>query len=107
MNTEIKAVDLKRIPTTGLVFEVTYIMNFELEGEVDRKIGKIEFQGDPNDPNFIPYNNLTEETVTGWVTQALGQDEINSIEAEFEAELQARVDAKANPQHLSGTPWGN
>jgi hypothetical protein len=106
MNTETKVVNLKRVPSTGLVFEVTYIMNFELESETDRKVGTIELQGDANDPNFVPYNNLTEEIVTEWVNQALGQDEINAIEAEFEARLQTRIDAKANPQHLSGTPWG-
>jgi hypothetical protein len=100
-----KIANLKRVPSTGLVTEVTYIMNFSLESETDRKVGTIELQGDVNDPEFVLYENLTEEIVDGWVTQALGQETITAIETEFETRLQARIDAKTNPQYLTGTPW--
>ena len=106
MNTTTKIANLKRKPTTGLVFEVTYIMNFELENETDRKVGMIEFEGDETDPNFIPFEDLTEETVLGWVTETLGEEEITKIETEFETRLQERIDKKSNPEFLVGTPWG-
>jgi hypothetical protein len=106
MKTTTKIANLKRKPTTGLVFEVTYIMNFELEGETDRKIGTVEFEGDINDPNFVPFEDLTEETVLGWVTSTLGEEQISAIETEFEVRLQGRIDKKASPEFLTGKPWG-
>jgi hypothetical protein len=105
MKTTTKIANLKRKPTTGLVFEVTYIMNFELEGETDRKVGTIEFVGNVNDPNFVPFENLTETTVLSWVTSTLGEEQISAIETEFETRLQERIDKKSNPEFLTGTPW--
>jgi hypothetical protein len=105
MKTTTKIANLKRKPTTGLVFEVTYIMNFELENETDRKVGMIEFEGDETDPNFVPFEDLTEETVLGWVTATLGEEQISTIETEFETRLQERIDKKASPEFLTGTPW--
>jgi hypothetical protein len=105
MKTTTKIANLKRKPTTGLVFEVTYIMNFELENETDRKVGLIEFEGDETDPNFVPFEDLTEAIVLGWVTETLGETEITKIKNEFEARLQGRIDKKANPEFLTGAPW--
>ena len=105
MKTTTKIANLKRKPTTGLVFEVTYIMNFELESETDRKVGMIEFEGDETDPNFVPFEDLTEEIVLGWVTSTLGEEQITAIETEFETRLQERIDKKASPEFLTGTPW--
>jgi hypothetical protein len=105
MTTTWKIAQLKRKPTTGLVFEVTYIMNFKLQNETDRKVGMIEFVGDVNDPNFIPFEDLTEEIVLDWVTTTLGEEEISATETEFEARLQERIDKKNNPEFLTGTPW--
>lgn len=107
MKTTTKIANLKRKPTTGLVFEVTYIMNFELENETDRKVGIIEFEGDETDPNFIPFEDLTEEIVLGWVTATLGEEQTSAIETEFETRLQERINKKANPEFLTGTPWNN
>jgi hypothetical protein len=107
MKTTTKIANLKRKPTTGLVFELTYIMNFELENETDRKVGMIEFEGDETDPNFVPFEDLTEETVLGWVTATLGEKQISAIETEFETRIQERIDKKASPEFLIGTPWNN
>ena len=107
MKTTTKIANLKRKPITGLVFEVTYIMNFELGNETDRKVGMVEFEGNVNDPNFIPYEDLTETTVLGWVTSTLGEVEITKIKTEFEAKLQERISRKSNPEFLTGKPWGN
>jgi hypothetical protein len=60
MTTTWNIVQLKRKPESGLVFEVTYIMNFEYETETDRHVGNVELEGDPNSPNFTPYEALTK-----------------------------------------------
>ena len=107
MTTTWKIAQLKRVPDTGLVTQVTYIMNFELEGETDRKVGSVTLTGDANDPNFIPYENLTEEGVVAWVQAELGASEISTTETEFQTRLQERLDKKNNPESLTGLPWGD
>jgi hypothetical protein len=106
MTTTWKIVQLKRNPTNGLVFEVTFIMNFELEGETDRFVGSVELEGDPTSSTFVPYNELTEVIVLDWVKEELTQAKITEIETDMETRLEDRIEKKANPEFLTGTPWG-
>jgi len=56
---------------------------------------------DHNDPTFIPYQDLTEAIVIGWVKDEMGADQV----AAHEAAVQAQIDAQLNPTHASGLPW--
>jgi hypothetical protein len=47
---------------------------------------------------YIPYADLTEAIVVGWVQEALGKDTV-------EASLQGQIDAQKNPVQESGLPW--
>jgi len=47
---------------------------------------------------FIPYDDLTQAIVVGWVQESLGKDTV-------EASLQAQIDALKNPVQESGLPW--
>lgn len=105
MTTTWKIAQLKRNPTNGLVFEVTFIMNFELENETDRHVGSVELTGDPASPSFVPYEELTEAIVLNWVKEELTQTKITEIETSAEARLEDRIEKKANPEFLIGTPW--
>jgi len=51
---------------------------------------------------LIPYSDLQESEVIGWVKQALGGDE---KVAEIEAALQARLDEAISPSKINGVPW--
>lgn len=46
----------------------------------------------------IPYENLTPETVLGWVWESVDK-------TATEAALAAKIDALKNPTQASGTPW--
>lgn len=105
MTTTWKIVQLKRNPTNGLVFEVTFIMNFELENETDRHVGSVELEGDPTSETFVPYEELTELIVLDWVKEELTQEKITEIETSMEARLEDRIEKKTNPEFLTGTPW--
>lgn len=105
METNWKILNLKREVDNGLVIEVTYVMNFKLQGESDRKIGLIKLEGDENDPNFIPFEELTEEIVLDWVKSELGQEEIDNIKTQYQTRLEERVYKKLNPEYLDGLPW--
>jgi hypothetical protein len=50
--------------------------------------------------SFIPYEQLTEEIVLGWVFTALGDQK-----AEIEANLTAKVEKQLNPTTANGMPW--
>lgn len=56
---------------------------------------------DHTDPTFIPYEDLTEAIVIGWVKEEMGADQV----AAHEAAVQAQIDAQLNPTHASGLPW--
>jgi hypothetical protein len=105
MTTTWTIANIKRKPDTGLVFEVTYIMNFKLENKEDRHVGMVELEGDASDPNFVPFNELTQETVLGWVQTKLGEEEITRIQTQMETRLQERIDRENNPEFLQGLPW--
>lgn len=105
MTTTWKIAQLKRNPTNGLVFEVTYIINFELQNETDRHVGSVTLVGDPTSSTFVPYNELTEAIVLDWVKEELTQAKITEIETDMETRLEARIEKKANPEFLTGTPW--
>jgi hypothetical protein len=105
MKTTTKIANLKRKPESGFVFEVAYIMNFELENEIDRKLGMIEFEINETESNFIPYEELTEEIVLGWVIETLGEEEITKIETEYKTKLEERIEEKSHPEFLIGAPW--
>jgi hypothetical protein len=105
MTTNWKIAQLKRNPSNGLVFEVTFIMNFELEEETDRHVGSVELVGDETLPTFVPYEELTEAIVLDWVKEELTQAKITEIEANMKARLEERIEKKINPEFLVGKPW--
>lgn len=41
---------------------------YSIQGEAEAyQTGLVDFIGDVNDPNFIPYENLTNDIVKGWI----------------------------------------
>jgi hypothetical protein len=48
--------------------------------------------------DYVPFADLTQEQVVGWVQAALDKDEI-------EANLAAQITAQKNPVQQSGLPW--
>jgi hypothetical protein len=51
---------------------------------------------------IIPYADLTEEVVIGWVKDKLGGDE---KVAKIQASLQAQLDEQRTPTRANGIPW--
>jgi hypothetical protein len=50
---------------------------------------------------LIPYNQLQEETVIGWVKDHFGAEKVGKIEAA----LQAQLDEQRHPSKATGVPW--
>ena len=51
--------------------------------------------------NFTPYADITEAQALQWTKDALGAEEVASVEANVAAQLQLLE----NPTEGSGTPW--
>ena len=105
METNWKIANLKRTPTDGVVIKVTYIINFKLQEMEDRHVGMIILEGDATDPGFIPFEQLTEQTVIGWVQTKLGRTSITEIQDQMQTRLQERLDRKNNTSFITGLPW--
>jgi hypothetical protein len=90
---------LERETDDGFVFTAHYTVNAEDGTYSAGAYGSIGFQ---RPDNLIPYNQLQEDTVIGWVKEALGGDE---KVAEIEAALQQQIDEQRHPSKAAGVPW--
>ena len=54
--------------------------------------------------NFIPYDQLTNEIVIGWVQNALGADGVASYEATAQGQINAKMNPPPVPQ-ITPLPW--
>jgi hypothetical protein len=61
--------------------------------------GTCGFTPDAQDPDFVPYESLTEDVVLGWIWDS-GIDKYAT-----EAALAAKIDAQKNPTTSTGVPW--
>jgi hypothetical protein len=59
--------------------------------------GTVGYTEDPS-KQYIPYADLTQAEVIGWVQDSLGKDTV-------EAGLDAQIEAQKNPVQESGLPW--
>ena len=71
--------------------------------------GKLRLEPDPTSPTYIPYADLTEADVLGWVYASLVEGEETPeeakarVEADRDAKVQKQIDAAATT--ASGVPW--
>lgn len=97
-----KIQQLKRINTTGLVIEARYSVSMNQNGVIVSHLDKVQLEGDSDDPNFIPYNDLTEQIVLDWVKQKV---DVETIEAQILEELTVKQASKPTNQIKTGLPW--
>lgn len=61
--------------------------------------GTCGFTPDATDPDFKPYDEVTEAEVLAWVHASVDKDAT-------EKALAAKIEADKNPTSAAGTPWG-
>ena len=105
MTTTWEILDTKSQIANGVVTKVIYGCTVKSENNMDRKMGEITLTGNTTDPNFVPFENLTKETVIGWVKTSLGETEVTSIETELQNRLIDRQAAIDSLTEKSGLPW--
>jgi len=90
---------LEREAADGFVFTAHYTVNAEDGTYSAGAYGSIGLE---RPDTLIPYADLTEDDVIGWVKEKLGGAE--KI-AEIEAALQAQLDEQRAPSKANGVPW--
>jgi hypothetical protein len=90
-------VQMDRLTSDGFVVTVHYTVN-AVDGDYTASIyGTVGYTEQP-DEQYIPYAELTQTEVVGWVQDLLGKDTI-------EENLAAQIEAQKNPVQESGLPW--
>ncbi len=56
-------------------------------------------------PEFIPYEDLTEDIVIGWVQDSLGPDEVLAIQLRVDTLAATKKEYIENPPVEGGLPW--
>tara|TARA_S200002703_G_C3753442_1_gene231808 strand:- start:48 stop:365 length:318 start_codon:yes stop_codon:yes gene_type:complete len=94
---------LQRQLSDGFVFYAkTSIICSEGEGEEEVSV-KGSFTCNFQQPDtLVPYEDLTEEQVIGWVKTAMGGEEAVTA---YQNELQMQLNELKAPTEATGTPW--
>lgn len=75
-----------------------------VDGEYTASIqGNTVFDSQQADP-FIPYSELTQEIVIGWVQNNLGPDGIANYEANVQGQINSMINPPVSPQNTP-LPW--
>jgi hypothetical protein len=95
-----KIANLERETEDGFVFTAHYTVNADDGTYTSGAYGSIGFE---RPDNLIPFSQLTEETVVGWVKEKFGEEKV----AEIEAALQSQIDEQKHPTKAAGVPWAS
>jgi len=90
-------VQMDRLTSDGFVVTVHYTVNAVDGNYTASTYGTVGYTEQP-DEQYIPYEELTQAEVVGWVQDSLGKDTV-------EAGLDAQIEAQKNPVQESGVPW--
>ena len=96
---------LQRELADGYVNKVIYRINGEDGDYAFTATGEVDL---PKPNTLIPYKDLTESTVLGWVKariNALNADEKGPSVAAIETAVENGVNEQKNPTHGVGKPW--
>ena len=96
MELQWNVVQMDRLTSDGFVVTVHYNITAQ-DGDYSAStygtVGYTQEEG-----SYIPFEQLTQEVVVGWVQNSLGKDTV-------EDSLTAQIDAQKNPVQESGLPW--
>jgi hypothetical protein len=91
--------NLERETNDGYVFTVHYTVNAKDDTYSAGAYGSLGLERPEGE--LIPFADLTEETVLGWVKDKFGSEKATEIEAA----LQSQLDEQRQPTKAAGLPW--
>lgn len=95
-----KIAQLERQLSDGIVFTLHYTIE-AFDGTYRASAyGSLGLEA-PEEDHAIPFADLTEEIVVGWLLDKFGEEKV----AEIEAALQTQIDQQKTPTTGTGLPW--
>lgn len=89
---------LERQPDTGGVITAHWRVT-AVDGDYTASAyGTAGFTPDPTDPSFVPFDELVEAEVLGWVYGDVDKDQM-------EANLAVQIEEQKTPKIATGLPW--
>jgi hypothetical protein len=91
----------REVSNGGVIVSHWRVTATEVDGEntyTASAYGSCGFTPDPSAPDFVPYDQLTQEMVLNWVW---GVED----KAEIEAKLTAKIEDEKSPKVEAGVPW--
>jgi hypothetical protein len=88
---------MERLTSDGFVVTVHYNVGATDGTYQASTYGTTSYTQTPGEA-YIPYEDLTQAVVVGWVQEALDKEVV-------EASLQGQIDALKNPVQQAGLPW--
>jgi hypothetical protein len=95
-----KIANLERETEDGFVFTAHYTVNADDGTYTSGAYGSLGFE---RPDNLVPFSQLTEATVIGWVKEKFGEEKV----AEIEAALQSQIEEQKHPSKAAGVPWAS
>ena len=92
---------MERELSDGGVITAHYRVFATEQDETVSAYGSQQLVPDPQSPDFVPFDQLTEELVVGWVKEALTDVKC----AQIEGQLAQVLDQKLHPTTAVGMPW--
>ena len=89
---------LQRELADGYVNKVIYRVKGNDGTYETRATGEVDLE---KPDTLVPYKDLTQDTVIGWVKAKLGADQV----AKIEAAIDENINLQKTPVHGVGTPW--
>jgi hypothetical protein len=90
--------NLERETSDGCVYAAHYVVN---AADGTYSAGAYGSLGLERGDTLVPFADLTEATVVGWVKEKLTAEKVTEIEAA----LQAQLDEQRQPTKAGGLPW--
>ena len=94
-----KIANLERETADGFVYTAHYTVDVEDGIYRAGAYGSIGFE---RPETLIPYADLTEEIVVGWLQSALGEEKVQEVAQA----LLTQLSEQREPTKASGVPWG-
>lgn len=92
---------LERETSDGYVFTAHYTVDAKDDTYSAGAYGSLGFERP--EEGMIPFADLTEEIVIGWVKEKFGDEKV----AEIEEALQKQLDEQRSPTVAQGLPWAS
>jgi hypothetical protein len=97
-----KIAQLERETEDNFVFTAHWTVNaIEITGDKQYSAGSYGSIGFQRPENLVPFEELDEELVVSWVQEAIGEEQVETMEAALDTQI---AEQKA-PTKAQGLPW--